>query len=229
MIPRQGKSARKRAEKQPYKKLLTIGDSLSGNNNLWQPTVTKLLNIPEYGILGGAGLTVSNQGAEINTIYNRVIGMEIDPSADLITFWGGYNDFSRAVVLSTLEKQIDKKTRDSSTFYGGVLDCVEKIISTYPLKQIIMIGTTPFDVNGSWTVKTNKHGLKIVDYVNAFQEVAEYYSIPFLDLLHNSGFNSYNFETYYLDQSYWLHPNANGNELLGHKIAGFVKGLNGIY
>lgn len=218
-----------RTEKQPYKKLLTIGDSLSGNNNLWQPTAIELLKIPEYGILGGAGLTVADQGTDVNTIYNRVMAMESDASVDLITFWGGYNDFSSARVLSSLKEQLDPETRDSTTFYGGVLDCVEKILSTYPLKQVVMIGTTPFYVNGSWQIKTNKHGLKIVDYVNAFREVAEYYSIPFLDLLHTSGFNDYNYSTYYLDQTYWLHPNSEGHKLVGKKVAGFVKGLNGMY
>lgn len=218
-----------RIENQPYKKLLTIGDSLSGNKNLWQPTAIELLKIPEYGILGGAGLTVSDQGADVNTIYNRVMAMELDSSVDLITFWGGYNDFSAARVLSSLKEQLDPETRDATTFYGGVLDCVEKILSTYPLKQVVMIGTTPFYVNGSWQFKTNKHGLKIVDYVNAFREVAEYYSIPFLDLLHTSGFNDYNYSTYYLDQTYWLHPNTEGHKLVGKKVAGFVKGLNGMY
>lgn len=218
-----------RKEVQPYKKLLTIGDSLSGNNNLWQPTAIELLNIPEYGILGGAGLTVADQGADVNTIYNRVMAMELDESVDLITFWGGYNDFSVSITLSSLDEQLNTETRDPKTFYGGVLNCVEKILSTYPLKQVVMIGTTPFNVNGSWQVKTNTKGLKIIDYVNAFKEVADYYSIPFLDLLHTSGFNDYNYATYYLKQSYWLHPNATGNEIVGRKVAGFVKSINGEY
>ena len=214
---------------QPYQKLLTIGDSLSGNLKLWQPTAIELLNIPEYGILGGAGLTVANQGDDVNTIYNRVMTMELDNSVDIITFWGGYNDFSAGVILSSLEEQLDPTTRDSTTFYGGVLDCVEKILSTYPLKQVVMIGTTPFYVNGSWQTKKNPRGLKIEDYVNAFRTVAEYFSIPFLDLLHTSGFNSYNYSKYYLDQTYWLHPNSEGNKIVGTKIAGFIKGLNGTY
>lgn len=214
---------------QPYHKLLTIGDSLSGNANLWQPKATELLDISDYGILGGAGLTITDQGADVNTIYNRVMAMTKDSAVDLITFWGGYNDFSRAVALSTLEEQLNPETRDASTFYGGVLDCVEKILSVYPLKQLVMIGTTPFHVGVSWQTKTNGKGLKIEDYVTAFRTVAEYYSIPFLDLLHTSGFNSYNYPTYYLDQTYWLHPNSMGNALLGHKIAGFIKGLNGAF
>ena len=75
-----------RKEIQPYKKLLTIGDSLSGNRNLWQPTAIELLNIPEYGILGGAGLTVSDQGANVNTIYNRVMAMERDESVEITSY-----------------------------------------------------------------------------------------------------------------------------------------------
>ena len=214
---------------QPYHKLLTIGDSLSGNTGLWQPTAIDMLNIPEYGILGGAGLTVADQGASVNTIYNRVMAMEADASVDLITFWGGFNDFNSDIELSSMDEQLDVAKRDASTFYGGVLNCVEKILTTYPLKQLVMIGTTPFYVSETWKTKTNSLGLTIEDYVAAFREVAEYYSIPFLDLLHTSGFNDYNYATYYLDQGYWLHPNSTGHALVGRKIAGFIKSLEGSY
>lgn len=214
---------------QPYNKLLTIGDSLSGNSGLWQPTAIEGLNIQGYTTLGGAGLTVADQGADVNTIYNRVMTMEAEAAVDLITFWGGFNDFNSDIVLSSLSEQLASDTRDATTFYGGVLDCVEKIMSTYPLAQVVMVGTTPFSLTNSWQDATNDMGLKIEDYVNAFREVAEYYSIPFLDLLHTSGFNTYNYSTYYLDQGYWLHPNSTGNALLGRKIAGFIKGLDGLY
>ena len=223
------KRNKEKFDSRQYNKLLTIGDSLSGNSNLWQPTAIELLDIPAYGILGGAGLTVADQGASVNTIYNRVMGMELDEDVDLITFWGGYNDFNTAIPISTLSEQLKAETRNPKTFYGGVLNCVEKILSTYPLKQIVMIGTTPFNVNGSWHIKKNSLGFTITDYVNAFREVAEYYSIPFLDLLHTSGFNDYNYSTYYMDQSYWLHPNAVGHAVVGRKIAGFIKSIDGKY
>lgn len=212
----------------PYNKLLTIGDSLSGNTKLWQPTAIELLNIPAYGTLGSAGLTVTDQG-DGRGIYNLVMAMEADEAVDLITFWGGFNDYNAGVVVSTLEEQLDTSTRDVTTFYGGLLACVEKILATYPLKQLVLIGTTPFYMGSGWQTRTNSKKLTIIDYVNAVKEVAEYYSIPFLDLLHTSGFNDYNYATYYLDQNYWLHPNATGNAVVGKKIAGFIKSLDGTY
>lgn len=213
----------------PYNKLLTIGDSLSGNTKLWQPTAIDLLNVPKYGTLGSAGLTVADQGVDAGSIYNLVMAMEKDDEVDIVTFWGGFNDYNANVVLSTLDEQIDHETRDSATFYGGLLDCVEKILSVYPLKQFVLIGTTPFFMGKTWQVRTNKQNLKIEDYVGAVKEVANYYSIPFLDLLHTSGFNEYNYSAYYLDQSYWLHPNSVGNAVIGKKIAGFIKNLDGAY
>lgn len=226
-----------RSEVRPYNKLLTIGDSLSGNENLWQSAVIELLNIPEYTTLGGAGLSVADQGDDVNTIYNRVMKMTVDDSVDIVTFWGGYNDFSANITLSSLDEQIDKETRDATTFYGGVLDCIEKILSVYPLKQIVMIGTTPFRFSTAdgyieWRNRTNGQGYTIADYVEAFRKVAEYYSIPFLNLLYTSGFNEYNYETYYLTQTntigdYWLHPNTVGHALIGRKIAGFIKSIDG--
>ena len=209
-----------------YKKLLTVGDSLSGNSGLWQPTFINSMGIPAYTTAGGAGLTMADQGADVNTIYNHVMDLTVDADVDLITLWGGFNDFSSNCTLSSLTEQLDTASRDVTTFAGGALACVEKLMELYPDKRIVMLGTTPFQTaSHTWRTQTNGQGYKLADYVDVFRQIAEHYSIPFYNLLVNSGFNEYNFATYYRDQGYWLHPNAKGNERLGYQIAGFVKTL----
>lgn len=207
-----------------YLKLLTVGDSLSGNKNLWQPKFIEIMGIPEYTNAGGSGGTIASGE---NSIYNRVYALEGGDGVDLITLWGGFNDFNNSVELSTLDEQKDSETRDTATFYGGLMACVEKLLTLYPTARLVLIGTTPFCwyVSGKdWhTMKIN--GKKITDFVDAVKNVAEYYSLPFVDLLHTSGFNNFNYSIYFMDQGYYLHPNEVGNEKIAHIIAGAVKAL----
>jgi lysophospholipase L1-like esterase len=208
----------------PYSKLLTVGDSLSGNKNLWQPKFIEIMGIPEYTNAGGSGGTIASGE---NSIYNRVYAIEGGDGVDLITLWGGFNDFNSSVELSTLEKQKDSATRDTSTFYGGLMACVEKLLTLYPTARLVLIGTTPFywyESDKDWHDRTI-NGRKITDYVDAVKNVAEFYSLPFLDLLRTSGFNKFNYSIYFMDQGYYLHPNNVGNERLAHIIAGAVKAL----
>ena len=207
-----------------YGRLLSVGDSLSGNTNLWQPKFIELMGIPEYTNAGGSGGTIASGD---NSIYNRVYALEGGDGVDLITLWGGFNDFNNSVALSTLDNQKDSETRDTTTFYGGLMACVEQLLTLYPTARLVLIGTTPFCWYASgkdWRTMTI-NGNKITDFVNAVKNVAEFYSLPFVDLLHTSGFNEFNYSTYFMDQGYYLHPNDAGNEKIAHIMAGAVKAL----
>ena len=65
----------------------------------------------------------------------------------------------------------------------------------------------------------------LIDYVKAIREVAEYYSIPVLDLYANSGIQPNVIkirETYTIDG---LHPNDFGYEVLASKLVKFIESL----
>ena len=63
------------------------------------------------------------------------------------------------------------------------------------------------------------------EYVNIIREVAEYYSLPVLDLFKESGLQP---KIPVIQQKYvpdGLHPNDDGNAILAHKIARFLETL----
>ena len=213
-----------------YKKMLTIGDSLT-SNGIWQPVVRENLFIPQSSTVAVAGKCISNNGDD--PIYSAVMALTADSAVDLVTLWAGTNDFAANVTIGTMEEQIATATRDNTTFYGGVLDCVEHLINLYPKKRIIMIGTTPRTWNSGasdYQNTPNGSGKYLRDYVDAFHDVAKYYGLPFLDLLRTSGINLLNIDQYMQQQemggtTYYLHPTSEGYKYIGGLISAFIKSV----
>jgi lysophospholipase L1-like esterase len=226
---------------QPCRKVLCIGDSLTnslppqeGNTHThkWAETLCHSLNIPSFSLGGGAGANVANVGN--NTIYQRVMNLEKEDEVDIITFWGGTNDWGAAIQLGVFAEQVNKTTRDNTTFIGGLCDCVEKILTLYPTSQFILIGTTPRtweSGESTYNNTTNNNNLYLKDYVDAVKSVAEWYGLPFLDLLRTGGINTVNIDKYMYKQSdnqggyYYLHFNQYGEDYVGRKIASFLRCL----
>jgi lysophospholipase L1-like esterase len=219
---------------------LCIGDSLTNSipsnapvgdyPHKWVEGVCAALNIPDFSLGGGAGANVANVGD--NTIYSRVMSLSKDEEVDIITFWGGTNDWGASVEIGDIKQQTNPSTRDNTTFMGGLCACVEKLLSLYPTKRIILIGTTPRTSNNNQDTyhnTTNSKGKYLKDYVDAVKEVAEWYGLPFLDLLRTSGMNVYNMEQYFYPQNandgskYYLHFSQQGEDLLAEKIAAFIR------
>ena len=76
----------------------------------------------------------------------------------------------------------------------------------------------------------NGRQLYLADYVDAFRTVAEYYSIPFLDLLNNGGINDLNITEYMYEQTsdgkqIYLHFSNAGMIKIGNRIGAFLKSL----
>ena len=216
-----------------YKKLLTIGDSLS-NICPWQPYVMDILNIPFMTKSGGVGYTVANVSA--SSIYNAVMSLTADSLVDLVIFWGGTNDYGQGVVIGDFDTQLDQSTRDSTTFYGGYMDCVEHLLGLYPDKRIVLVGTIIRSSGGQSGKEvnarnhTNSAGNKLDDYVDAVRKIAEWYGLPFVDLLRTAGISMQNIDSYLYIQGdtsnrYYLHLSNWGSEQIGKRIGSFIKSI----
>ncbi len=147
---------------------------------------------------------------------------EMEEDADAVVVFGGTNDFGHGdAPLGTMDD------RDPYTFYGGLHTLYTTLINRYPDIPIVVLtplhrcnedsprgdGGKPEDVG---TLKT---------YVNIIREVAEYYSLPVLDLYAVSGMQP---RVPIIKERYvpdGLHPNDAGHEILAQKIAAFLKGL----
>lgn len=213
-----------------YKKMISIGDSLT-NYCIWQPYVAKLVKASEYSRVGISGSSIANTGA--SSIYANVQNMTADENVDLITVWGGTNDWHSNITIGDFDTQLVSATRDTSTFYGGYIGIVEKLMELYPKARVVLIGTTPRAENNgvdNYQNQTNAGGKYLRDYVDAVKVVAEYYGFPFLDLLRKSGINVLNITQYMERQGsegayYYLHLNDWGTKMIGIQIGHFINAI----
>ena len=149
---------------------------------------------------------------------------ELDEDADIIVVFGGTNDWGHGdAKLGNFENH------DPFTFYGGLHTLYTSLIEKYPASQIVVLtplhrlGELDHVIREDMPQASKPYILK--DYVKVIREVAEYYSIPVLDLHKTSGIQPaipVIKETYIPDG---LHPNDAGHKLLADKITSFLQAL----
>ena len=150
---------------------------------------------------------------------SRVDGM--NPDADVIVVFGGTNDFGHgdAPIGTMADRTVD-------TFYGGLHVLYTSLIEKYPEALIVVLTPThrwnEDNPRGDGNKPEDVGTLK--EYVDIIREVAEFYSLPVLDLFAVSGIQprvAVMKERYMPDG---LHPNDAGNAVLARKIARFLEG-----
>ena len=199
-----------------------LGDSITqgvGTTKQYHQCIKEQLGLKDVRNYGIGGTCITN--IESNNFISRYNTMNDD--ADLIVVFGGTNDFGHHMPLGDIESTDDK------TFYGSLKVLCEGLINKYPGKTIIFI--TPlnrscdkFPADGCPKgQKTNNLGYKLEDYVNAIKEVVPMYSMPVYDLFSNSNLYPYNETIVSKFMPDGLHPNVKGHEIMGRKIAEFIK------
>ena len=145
---------------------------------------------------------------------------EMNPDADIIVVFGGTNDFGHGdAPFGELSDTTDE------TFCGSLRVLYEKLINRCPAAQIVVL--TPLH-RLSENVTVNERGIPckpLKAYVDAIRTIAEYYSLPVLDLWSVSGFQPHVDvirEKYMPDG---LHPSDLGHAILARKIHNFIKTL----
>ena len=146
----------------------------------------------------------------------------MDPDADVVVVFGGTNDFGHGnAPLGTFDD------RDDGTFYGALHVLYRKLIEKYPKAEIVIC--TPLhrlgeELPGEPGMKPVA-GALLIEYIRAIREVAEYYSLPLLDLYACSGLqpNVPVIAELYMPDG--LHPNKAGYVILARRIKKFLKSL----
>ena len=167
-----------------------------------------------YGI-GGTRIARKTTPSEIAIHDKDYCGRyaEMDDDADMIFVFGGTNDFDHG------DAPIGRPTdRTPYTFYGALHTLFTGLINKYPTSKICVI--TPLHR----LVEENGNG-KLIDFVKTVRQVAEFYSLPVLDLYANLGINPQvpvMQETYMPDG---LHPNDKGYEVIAEKVAAFIRAM----
>ncbi|MEN8075749.1 SGNH/GDSL hydrolase family protein [Clostridioides difficile] len=190
-----------------------LGDSVTAQNN-YQHIVGASLGVKKVNSYGVGGSEIAEKwSGNPDAFCNRYLTMG---EADVVTVFGGTNDYGHNVPLGTLGSD------DKSTFYGALKVLCEGLLTKYPSGRIVFI--TPlqrdFQLEGEVSgIGVNKIGITLKQYVNAIKEVCEIYSIPVLDLYSMSGICVYNISNYTIDR---LHPNELGMQLISHSITAFL-------
>ncbi len=175
-----------------------------------------------YGI-AGTRIARQDQPSAFES-WNRDFGSrvdEMDADADVIVIFGGTNDYGHGA--ASLGVFAD---RTPYTFYGALHLLYTDILTKYPHAHVVVL--TPLHRLDEDVRKgdPNKYGVEasLKAYVDIIREVAEYYSLPVLDLFAHSGIQP---KVPAIGQKYMMddgvHPNDAGHELLSEKIIAYLK------
>lgn len=203
-----------------------LGDSLTEGKGASNPKrcfveqfkkITKIKKANNYGIAGTriARKTVPSENAAWdNDFVKRYTDM--DRNADIVVVFGGTNDYGHGDArLGTFE------SRDVHTFYGACHTLMCGLSEMYVGKPIVFI--TPIHRSNENIKDQNGHVLK--EYVKVIKEVAEYYSIPVLDLFATGGIQP---EIPVVKERLvpdGLHPSDAGHLIIAERLKGFLEAL----
>lgn len=139
----------------------------------------------------------------------------MDADADAVVIFGGTNDYGHGDAPFG-----DLSDRTPDTFCGALHTLFASLITRYPCSKIVIL--TPLHrceedgIAGSIPLKR---------YVESIREVAEYYSLPVLDLFASSGLqpNVPVIRERFIPDG--LHPNDDGHARLAELIVRFLRNL----
>ena len=211
------------------KKINFLGDSITAGSGTSAPDKTFCGVIErKYGSVcrnyGIGGTRIARQKTPTEEKWDRDFISrvpEMDNDADIVVVFGGTNDFGHGdAPIGTMSD------RTPYTFYGALHCLYTALTEKYPGVPIVVL--TPLHrITEDIPTGDNKPAPvgTLKEYVNIIREVAEYYSLPVLDLFKESGLQP---KIPVIQQKYipdGLHPNDDGNAILAHKIARFLETL----
>ncbi len=140
---------------------------------------------------------------------------ELDADSDIVVVFGGVNDFSHgdAPIGSFTDRSV-------YTFYGACHHIMSRMHERFPGKPKLIITPLHCEFEDSRTGNGSKPegSLPLKAYVDIIREMAEYYSIPVLDLYAESGIHP---KIGVLREMFCpdgIHPNDAGQMILAQKI-----------
>lgn len=204
------------------KKINFLGDSItegvgtSCRENIYLNVLARECGLAEARNYGISCTRIARQAGEDlfgNPFCDRYIKMDDD--ADIVVVFGGVNDFLHGRAPFG---EFTDRTKD--TYYGAWHVLLRGLLEKYPDGQTVIM--TPLHC-ATENNPSMGNGRLLKDYVAAAKEVAEFYSVPVLDLFAMSGIQPripVIMEKYCPDG---LHPSDAGNKRIAERLAGFLK------
>ena len=199
-----------------------MGDSIT-NWALYQPVVQTRLGLASWHQYGVGGSCLASNDAGDNGSFAYRVGT-MSNTANIVSVFGGTNDYGLIPPkpLGVLGDTVN------TTIYGAIDSIIKTIIANIPNAKLFFITPVQRNYTGvdgatlvGWGV-ANALGYKLIDVVNAIQQVCAIYGVPVLDLYRNSGITDLNKALTLRDG---LHPSDTGFVTIGHQIASFMDTL----
>lgn len=201
---------------------ITEGCGISDEDNCFVALIAKKYGAicRNYGI-GGTRIARQKE-VSADPIWDRDFCarvLEMDSDADIVVVFGGTNDFAHGdAPLGSMED------RTPYTFYGALHTLYSSLVERFPSALITVL--TPLhrlnedNLRGDGFKETDTGDLKC--YVEIIKEVAEFYSLPVLDLYAVSGLQPKvpTIQDLYMPDG--LHLNDAGHKILAKKIAHYL-------
>lgn len=214
------------------KKIVFLGDSItegvgvSSIDHVYWNLVGQRTGAQVYGYgIGGTRIAPNHLAGYDDYIDANWFGTRVeqmDPEADVVVVFGGTNDFGHGdAPMGTM------KDRTNDTFYGAYHMLMQQLIERYPHAQLIVM--TPLHRIGEEMMPFNEAGVRragvLKDYVDAIRDIAEFYSVPVVDLFAQSGLQP---RVKILRELYMpdgLHPNDAGHRKIADRLMALLDRL----
>lgn len=206
------------------KTIIATGDSIVSAEDRYEESITGYIKIASdyfgaqlknYAISGSTVAVKEETPTERTPISTRFGDMS--DAGDVIYLQAGTNDWQYAwTPIGTMDD------RSVNTFYGALHVLLSGLMTKYPAKPIFY--GLPIKRRTTFN-DTNDLGKTLWEYCEIIKEVCDYYSIPVLDLYHDSMLNPHidTQKTAFLPDG--THPNAIGHQILARSIVDKLKGL----
>lgn len=210
------------------KKVVFLGDSItegvgaSKTENRFTDVFGRLsgAKVYNYGVCGTRIAPQRDNRGEVWDLDFILRADETEKDADAVVIFGGTNDFGHG---DAPMGEFGDKTPD--TFYGALYVLFGKMIERNPLAQFVVM--TPLHRMSEDEV-VNERGLprrKLKEYVEAIKAVAEYYSLPVLDLWACAGLQPHVGVIREKLMPDGLHPSDLGHARIAERLYNFMKTL----
>ncbi len=202
-----------------YKKYVAMGDSITDKENFlpeikrYYEWLSEWLKPKELEVLGVSGSTISDNTACMIDRINLV-----PKDCDLLTIYGGINDFGLNVPLGYLGD------KNKKTFFGSLYQLFYKVMSLLPKTQIYFISHV--HIGNEFFPEKNSFGFEQNIYEKAIHQMTNFFSIPHISLYCLSGINFFIPEMANLYSLDTLHPNSLGNLKIAQTIYNFIRNNN---
>ena len=209
---------------------ITQGVGASSEETIYHAVLkreAKLKEVRNYGISGtrfalqkeGHPQWIKDEYIDTNSFSERF--EQMDDDADIVVVFGGTNDFGHGD--APLGGFSD---RTPDTFYGACHYLFSGLIKKYLGKPIVIMTPLHRTHETLNTGKVKEHGYgTLKDYVNIIREVAEYYSLPVLDLFATSGMQPAIPEVMNKYIPDGVHPSDDGHAVIAQKLKTFLENL----